>query len=130
MADKDASRAAAPAPSKATAPAGTSAVTAGPGPSEGEVDLRNRMAELDQENRDLRARLEQAGAHVPAPRERTFEMSEGVRQDLILLRHRVEAGELKEEDAKVVDPATTKIYTLADLPEGAEAFPGIGDGDR
>jgi hypothetical protein len=130
MAESKDSGASKAAPAAKAAPATASTVTAGESPSDTERELRNRMAELDQDNRDLRARLEAAGAHVPEPRERKFNMSEGVRQDLILLRHRVDAGELKEEDAQVVDPATTKVYTLADLPADAEAFPGIGDGSK
>jgi Tfp pilus assembly protein FimV len=109
-------------------PAPASTVTAGVGPSNDEVELRARMAELDQENRHLRAQLADAGVRIPEKVEQTFAMSEGVRQDLILLRHRVDAGELKEEDAKVADPVTSKVYTLADLPKDANPYPGIGDG--
>ena len=128
MADKVApsSAAAGSSSSKAEPAAGT--VTAGPAVSNAEVDLRADNARLDQENRELRALLAAAGGFVPEPKELRFTMSEGVRQDLILLRHRVAAGELKEEDAVIADPATGRRYTLADISADEVAIPGLGDG--
>jgi len=112
-------------PNSTTAPA-TGTVTAGEPASNAEIELRNENARLDTENRDLRAKLAAAGVTVPDPRERRFELSEGVRQDLILLRHRVEHGEIKEEDVQVADPATGRVFTLKDLPADAVAIPGVG----
>jgi hypothetical protein len=110
----------------ATDPTGTGAITSGDPASNTEIELRNENSRLDQENRDLRARLGAAGVTLPEPRERRFELSEGVRQDLILLRHRVDAGELKAEDATVADPATGRVFTLDDLPSDSPAIPGVG----
>lgn len=112
-------------PSNTPAPA-TGAITAGDPPDNAEIELRNENARLNDENRDLRAKLAAAGVTVPDPRERRFDLSEGVRQDLILLRHRVDAGELKAEDVRVADPATGKVFTLDDLPADAVAIPGVG----
>lgn len=112
-------------PSNTPAPA-TGAITAGDPPDNTEIELRNENARLNDENRDLRAKLAAAGVTVPDPRERRFDLSEGVRQDLILLRHRVDAGELKAEDVRVADPATGKVFTLDDVPADAVAIPGVG----
>lgn len=107
-----------------SAPSGV--ITAGDPAGAAEVALRADNARLDQENRELRGKLSEAGVTLPAPRERRFVMSEGIRQDLIMLRHRVESGELKEEDAAVTDPATGAVFTLDDLPADAAAIPGVG----
>lgn len=117
MADKDPVKA---APAKAPAAPPAEPVSSGGGMSETERDLRNTNVALSEENKRLRGELERAGREVPEAREPSFAMSQGVRSDLINAAAAVEHGDVRAEDVAVVDPASGKVFSLADAPEPDE----------
>jgi hypothetical protein len=124
MADKANEPVKAPAATlvKSAAPV-AGAVSSGGGISDAERELRNTNAALSQENAELRAEVQRRGGIVRESYERSFPMSEGVRNDLVAAAAAVEKGDLRSEEVAVMDPATGEIFGHDDAVKAADAGP-------